>query len=330
MKKTRHTLALSAAGLATLAALGVLLQRGGRLLPAADALTDASRPWLALAAVAFLTAFACTVLAWHTVLRSAGAHICPRQAAARLGIGAMVNSFAPAKLGDAVKVALCSRAIDTPGRLWTAGGAYAALTAIRSLTLAALVVVASATGAMPLWPVFVLVGVAGAVVIGAFASRTLRSHRHVAQILDGVGALARSPRTFATAISWTAGMQLARVLGTIAVAAALGVPHPLLAALVILPALDVAGTIPLTPGSIGVGSGAVAVVLASQGIGMTQAIAVGFAIQTVETLVSVSCGLSGLLYLMQPEARRVVGRVAAAGASAALASLVGLAALGVF
>ena len=67
--------------------------------------------------------------------------------------------------------------------------------------------------------------------------------------------------------------------GTLGVAVALGLPHPVLAALVILPALDVAGAFPLTPGSIGIGSGAVAVVLASRGIGMTQALAVGLAIQ---------------------------------------------------
>jgi uncharacterized membrane protein YbhN (UPF0104 family) len=330
MTTSRQTVALSAGGLAALAAAAAVLQHAGRLLPAADALTDANQAWLGVAALGFLAAFTCTVGAWRTVLTSAGARLCPRQAAARLGIGAMVNSFAPAKLGDAVKIALCSRAIAAPGGLWTAGGAYAALTAIRSLTLAGLVVAASLTGAVPLWPVFVLVGGACAVAVAAAFSRKLRSHRHITQLLDGITSLARSPRALATVVAWTVGMQLARVAGTIAAAAAFGLPHPLLAALVILPALDVAGTVPLTPGSIGVGSGAVAVVLASRGIGMTQAIAVGLAIQTVESLVSITCGISGVVYLMQPDARRLVGRVAAVGASASLAGLLGAAALGLF
>ena len=83
----------------------------------------------------------------------------------------MVNSFAPAKLGDAVKIALFSKAIDAPGRIWTAGGVYAALAAARSLVLAALLVAASATGALPLWPVFVLCGSVAALAAGGAPCR---------------------------------------------------------------------------------------------------------------------------------------------------------------
>jgi uncharacterized membrane protein YbhN (UPF0104 family) len=321
----RKSIALSAAGLVALATIVAVPGLGRHVTPAVGVLRDASRPWLALAALGFLAAFACTVGAWHDALTSAGAEICPRQAAARLGIGAMVNSFAPAKLGDAVKIALCSRAIAAPGRLWTAGGAYAALTVTRSLTLAALVVVASATGAMPLWPVYALVGSACAAGAVAALSTRLRSHARVAHLLAGASALARSPKALARVVAWTVGMQLSRVAATCAATVALGLPHPLLAALVILPALDVAGAIPLTPGSIGVGSGAVAVVLASRGIGMTQAFAVGLAIQAIETVVSVSCGVSGIVYLLQPDERfrRIGARVALVGASTGLAAVVG-------
>jgi|SRR5581483_8718847 len=299
------------------------------LVPAFSALADADRTWLAAAGLAFLASFACTVAAWRAALVSAGARICPRQAAARIGIGSMVNSFAPAKLGDAVKVALCSRAIEAPGRLWTAGGVYAALGAVRSLTLAALVVVASLTGAMPLWPVFALVGLVATLVLAGMLSTRLRSHPRIAEALRALGVLARSPRTAATVIGWTLGMQVARVAGTVAVAVALGLPHPFLAALVILPALDVAAAVPLTPGSIGIGSGAVAVALASRGIGATQALGVGFAMQAVETMVSVSLGTAGVAYLLapNPRARRIAARVSLVGASAAVAALLGVAML---
>lgn len=329
---TRNTLALSALSLLGLATIAAVPQLAGRVTPAVGVVGDASRPWLLLAAFGFLAAFVCTVGAWHAALTNAGARICPRRAAASLGIGSMVNSFAPAKLGDAVKVTLCSRAIDAPGRLWTASGAYVALTATRSLTLAALVIVASATGAMPVWPVFILVGGAVAIGLAAAFSTRLRSHFRIAQVLGGISSLARSPRTLAVVATWTVGMQLARIAGTFGVVVALGLPHPLLAALVILPALDVAGAIPLTPGSIGIGSGAVAVVLASRGIGMTQALAVGLAIQTVETLVSVSCGTAGVLYLVRPtaRARQIASRVAIVGASTAGAAFVGLAVANLF
>ena len=80
----------------------------------------------------------------------------------------------------------------------------------------------------------------------------------------------------------------------------------------------------LTPGSIGVGSGAVAVALASRGIGMAQALAVGLAIQAVETIVSISCGTTGLAYLLRPDprARRIATRIAVVGAPVVLAGVV--------
>jgi uncharacterized membrane protein YbhN (UPF0104 family) len=326
MISSRPTLALSVGGLLALAATVVLAStHSSRVSPALEVLRDASRPWLLLGVAAFLGAFACTVGAWRAALTSAGGRICPRQAAARLATGSLVNAFAPAKLGDAVKIALCSRAIDGPDRIWTTSGAYAALAATRSLTLAALVVVASATHAMPLWPVFVLAGGAAVLAIATAVSRRWRSHHRLTSLLDGATTLARNPRALLAVMAWSIGMQIARVGGAVAVASAFGLPHPVLAALVILPALDVAGAIPLTPGSIGVGSGAVAVALATRGIGMTQALAVGLAIQGVETIVSVGCGAAGVAYLVQPgpRVRRIAVRVALVGTSAMLAGLLG-------
>jgi uncharacterized membrane protein YbhN (UPF0104 family) len=328
MRISRPTFTLVLAGAAAAVALGVatLPLLGQHVTSALGALADANRPWLAASFLAFLGAFGCTVGAWRSALSAAGARLCPKQAAARLGIGSMVNAFTPAKLGDAVKITLCARAIDTPDRMWTAGGTYAALAAARSLTLAGLVVAASATHALPIWPVFLLVGTAAGVALAAVASTRFRSHHRVASFLAGVGALANDRRALRGVALWTIGMQVFRLLGTVSVVLAFGLPHPLLAALVILPALDLAGAVPLTPGSFGVGSGAVAVALASRGIGMTDAFATGLAIQGVETLVSVTCGSLGVAYLMQPSARvaRALTRVAVVGASAALAALVGV------
>jgi uncharacterized membrane protein YbhN (UPF0104 family) len=327
MKPTRHAIALSVGAVLLLVALlAALPHLGDRVGEALEVLGGASRPWLTLAFASFLAAFLCTVAAWRAAFASAGARIPPLQAAARLAVGSLVNSFAPAKLGDAVKIALWSRAIDSPGRLWTAGGAYAALTATRSLTLASVVVVASVTGAVPLWPVFLLVGGAGCFALAATASSRIRRHPRLATLLAGIAALVRNPHALGAVAGWTVGMQLARIGGTVAAASAFGLPHPLLAALVILPALDLAGAVPLTPGSIGIGSGAVAVALASRGIGVTQAFAVGLAIQGVETLVSVSCGSLGIAYLVEPtpRVRRAVARVAVVGATACSAAVLGL------
>ena len=253
MKLTRPQVLLCAAAILAIAVAALLPGSArGHLSSAVTALRGADPRWLGLAAVGFASAFACTVGAWSAAFGAAGGRICPRQAAARLGVGSLVNTFAPARLGDAVKVALCSRAIDAPGRLWTAGGVYAALSAARCLALASLVVVAAATGALPWWPVLVLCGfVALLVLVGAFSGR-LRE-KHLAQFVEGFAMLERSPRALATVLGWTFGMAAARLGATIAVAASLGIPHPVLAALVILPALDVASAFPITPGAVGIG-----------------------------------------------------------------------------
>jgi uncharacterized membrane protein YbhN (UPF0104 family) len=326
MKLNRSTLLATGAAFAALALLvAVPTLLGNRLHPALAALAGGDRTWLALATLSFAACFACAVGAWRAAFAAVGARISAREAASRLGIGCAVNSFAPAKLGDAVKVALCSRALDGPSRMWTGGGVYAALAAARSLALASIVIVASVTGALPLWPVFALFGLTAGVAAAAALSRRLRSHERITRLLEGVAALARSPRAAATVVAWSLGVQLARFLGAFAVARALALPHPVLAALVIAPALDLAGAFPITPGSFGIGSGAVAMVLASRGIAMDQALGVGIAMQALETVVSVAAGALGALYLTRLNAtvQRWTLRIAVAGASTALAVAVG-------
>jgi uncharacterized membrane protein YbhN (UPF0104 family) len=301
-------------------------QLGRPIVSAFHALAGAERWWLLGASAGFVLAFACTVGAWRAALAAAGGRIGTRQAGARLGIGALVNSVAPAKLGEAVKLALCGRVVESEHKLRTLGGAYAALTAARSLALVALVVAASATGALPLWPAFGLLGVVAAIVILVATSRRVRSHGRVASVLGGLAELGRSPRRLASVVLWMLGTVSAQLAGTVAVAAALGLPHPAMAALVILPALELASAFPVTPGGIGIGSGAVAVALASRGIGMTEALGVGFAMQGVQTLVSVCAGSLGALYLLRPgaAARRWLVRGATVGAGAALTAVLGV------
>jgi uncharacterized membrane protein YbhN (UPF0104 family) len=327
MRISKPKIVVSLAALGAVIALAATPQLlGGKAAAALRTLHGADPRWLALATAGFALGFLSCVGAWRAALAASGGHICPRQAAARIGVGALVNTFAPAKLGDAVKIALCAKAIDGPDRLWTAGGIYAALGAARCLLLAVLVVAASLAGALPLWPVFALVG--GVAALGAFAlsSPRWRRHHRLAHLLEGFAALERSPRAAAAVLGWSLGIAGTRFAATAAVAVALGLPHPVLATLVIVPALDLASAIPITPGNVGVGSAAVAAALASRGIGMSQALGVGIAIQALETIVSLTAGGLGGLYLLQPSptVRRWTLRVVAVGASAAIAALLGV------
>jgi uncharacterized membrane protein YbhN (UPF0104 family) len=296
---------------------------GTRVAEALSVVRDADRGWLALAMLGFAAGFLAGVSAWRAALAASGGQISLVRGTASLGVGSLVNTFAPARLGDAVKIALFSRGIDGPERIWTAGGVYAAVSAARCLSVATLVVAASATGALPLWPVFVLcVGVA---IVGAaaLASNRWRRYPRVAHLLAGLAALERSPRMAAKVLGWSLATSLCRLAAVAALAAALGLGHPLLAALLICPALDLAGAVPLTPGNVGIASGAVAVALQSRGIGVTHALAVGIAIQALETAVALVAGTAGAIFFARPArfvkpwmVRPALVGVAAAGAAA--------------
>ncbi len=319
-------IAISVAFLAAIAAaVATPHLLGDRVSAALGSLQGANATWLAVATLCFAVGFLTAVCAWRTALAASGGRISLRQGTASLGVGALVNTFAPARLGDAVKIALFSRAIDGPDPVWTAGGVYAAVAAARCLVIAVLVVAASLAGALPLWPVFALCG--GVAALGAFALSSSRWRRYprLTHLLDGFAALERSPRLGMQVLAWSAGTGLARIAATAALSAALALPHPLLVALVICAALDLAGAIPLTPGNIGVASGALAVALHSRGIGVTQAFGVGIAIQALETVVSLTAGTAGALYFTRPS--RLVGRwalrVAAIGLSGGLAVALG-------
>ena len=58
----------------------------------------------------------------------------------------------------------------------------------------------------------------------------------------------------------------------------------------IIPALDLAGILPLTPGNVGVASAAVAFALTAHGVSSNVAVSAGIALGAVETLTTLACG----------------------------------------
>ena len=79
------------------------------------------------------------------------------------------------------------------------------------------------------------------------------------------------------------------------------------------------GLIPLTPGNVGIASGAVTLALQARGIGLTEALTAGIALHAVETLVGLSLGAAGSLYVARARAPWAL-RLAAAGASVVAAA----------
>jgi len=315
---TTRRVALSLAPLAALIVAAATPQLLGRQVSSAWAqLGEASPGWLWLGVAGFLASALCIALSWRAALAAAGARISRLDVTTRYGAGCLVNSVAPGGVGDAVRVALLSRKLEGPGRLWTTGGAAAAGATLRGLAVSVLVLAAALLGALPLWPVLVLVGGGGAAAAVAWAVARRRPHGRFGLFLAGFTALARSPRAAAAVVGWALAAQASRVAAATAVAAALQVPHPLLAALVIVPTLQLATTFPLTPGNIGIATGAVALALQTRGVGVDRALATGIAYHAAETLVGVGFGAASALALI--ELPQLARRLAAAAATAVVA-----------
>jgi uncharacterized membrane protein YbhN (UPF0104 family) len=295
--KKRHVL-LSVASIGALVVLGTVPQLlGDQVNDAFHGLLAASPAWLWLAAGSFAIALAASGCAWRSALSRCGAEVTRADAGARYGIGSLVNAVAPARLGSAVRFVLFSRVLDGNGRLWTTGGVAASVGAARLIWLALLLSFAAASGVLPLWPLALLaLGLAVAVGIAVFA-RSRETHARVAHLLDAFRALGRSPRAAAELVGWIGVATTARIGAAAAIAAAFGVERPLLAALLVVPALDLAGILPVTPGNIGLASAAVAFALHAHGAPGEAAMAAGIAFSAVETVTSLAFGAGSALYL---------------------------------
>lgn len=323
----RRALAVAGAVCAVLLAVAATPQLlGSDVRRAFDGLEHARPIWLWAAGAGFVVALLCNAWVWRSAVLLVGGEIDRLRAVACYSVGSLVNSATPARIGDAVRIALFSRSFPRTGggeRYWKTGGVFGAIGAARALVLGVLVVVGSVMGALPRWPLLVLGGLVLAAVAAAFAARGRRAERHVAHVLDAFRALWRCPGGGARLVGWIAAGTAARLGATAAIAAALGVSHPLLAAVIIVPALDLATVVPLTPGNVGVVSGTVAVALQSRGVELTRALTTGIALHAIETAVSILVGAGGALYLARFSSATVRRRALAIAGAAAAVVLVG-------
>jgi uncharacterized membrane protein YbhN (UPF0104 family) len=281
---------------------------GTRVLEAVSALNGADPKWLWVAGVGFFVSVLGSSASWRSAIGMCGGDLTLLDACARYGAGSLVNTFVPARAGDAVRIGLFSRALPNRDRLWTTGGAFAALGAARALILSVLVVVGAIAGVVPLWPLLIALGLVGAAVATALKFRNGHAERRAAHLLDAFTALGRDWRAGLRLVGWIGLATAGRIASATAIGAALGIPNPLTAAIVIVPAIEVASVIPLTPGNVGVTSAAIAVAFQAHGISFTEGLAAGIAFHAVETGVGIMFGLASVLWLApfpSPGARRV-------------------------
>jgi uncharacterized membrane protein YbhN (UPF0104 family) len=311
---SRRSVIAALAGLAVLVcALTLPHTFGPRAEEALDALGGAQPVWLWVGCGLFIVSLLCSAAAWRVGIVECGGRIGRARSAASYGVGSLANSLLPARVGDAMRIALFSRALESGSAAWTSSGVFLLLGAARALALVGLVAVGTAIGAVPLWPILVLAGVVLVAALAALGARRRQARSQVSHLLDAFRALGRSPHASLGVAGWALGSILARLAAAAAVASALGIGRPLLAAVVIVPAIELAGLLPLTPGNLGVTSGAVAVALKARGIDLTSALSVGIALHAVEMAAGLGFGTASILYLggsRSNRARRVAVGVA--------------------
>jgi len=289
---------LVVAGLSTLVVVAVAATPqllGSHVGNAFERLDDARPEWLWAAGLLVVVTLGAWAQAWRSVIRSCGGEVGRVDAVARYAIGSAVNTLAPARLGDVVRIALFARKLEHPERAWTSAGAYTTIGAARALVVALLLLAGYAAGVLPLWPLSVAACCVGITVVVAALARRRNPHTRVAHFFDAYRELGRQPSQAAPLLAWMIVSTAARVGAVAAIVSSLGVHRSLGAALLIIPAIDAASLLPLTPGNIGVASGAVVVALHGYGIGAQEALTISLGLHAVEAVVAVTCGAVGVL-----------------------------------
>ena len=242
---------------------------GDQVRDGIEGVGEANRAWLWIAGLGFVGR------SWPRrapgALRSAAAAATTSRldAAARYGTGSLANALAPAKLGTALRIALFSRVLHGEGRIWTAGGIGTSMGVAHWVWLAAMLTFGAATGALPAYPIGIVALVAVVAIATAYLARNWLPTRRIAHLFDAFRVFGRCPRAAGQMLGWIGLATLGRIAAATAIASAFGIEKPLLAAMLVVPALELAGTLPLTPGNIGVASAAAAFALKAHGAART-------------------------------------------------------------
>jgi uncharacterized membrane protein YbhN (UPF0104 family) len=255
----------------------------------------ADRRWLLAAFAGFLVSLVATAGGWRSTLIACGGRLGRRDACAWYGAGSLVNSFLPARLGEAVRVGLFSNAFgrDQSGRTLMTVGAFGAVTTADTLTQSLVVGAGAAIGPVPVWSLAALGGLVACSAGMAFvAAKRFRTGR-IARLFEVFRTLCDSPGRAARLFGWLGTATIARLVAAIAIAASLGIRSPVDAGVVMCAVVIVATALPLTPGNVGVTSGAIVLALHARGVPVASAVAAGLIFHAVELLAGIVFGIGG-------------------------------------
>jgi uncharacterized membrane protein YbhN (UPF0104 family) len=260
VSRRRVLLSVSCLVLAVVVAAAVWPLIGPPIAHAADGLGRIRLELIVLAGALFAAAPLSCGLAWHDAIRRAGGTVGRLDACARYGVGSFVNSVAPAHLGDLVRALLLIEKLPAGSRRrivpWFGVMQVARLAALVALALAA---------ALP-WSLLPLAALVPVALVLATLGRGI---------------------TRLVCLSFLSPIAKAAAIAVILVGLDVGTPVD---ALAVVPALELAALVPLTPGNVGVAGAAAAGALYAQGIPMTEAVQAGLVLHAVETAAGIAYG----------------------------------------
>ena len=323
---TRRRTALAVAGTVVFGLCVAAWVASGSFEASLATLSTADPRNAAWAATAFAVSMLATASAWRVSFAAVGSRIGRTEACASYSIGSLLNTFVPANLGEGVRAILFGRTLpDTRRRACTAAGAVGAVAVARALAHTLVLTCAVLVAGFPPWLVLAPASLLIAAVAGALVVRRRPSDSRLARFGAASATLVQRPSFGIRVVGWTALATAARLAAATAVAASLGIAQPLEAGLLVTGALILSGSLPLTPGSIGITSGAISLVLAQRGIPMPTALAAGLLFHALESAVSVTFGLLAAPFVLRPDSDvpRRIGRVALVGAAAVATAVVG-------
>lgn len=251
--------------LAVVATIALWPQLGPTVAHAAEGLGRIRPELLILSGALFAAATVFCGLAWRDAILRAGGEVGRVDACARYGVGSFVNAVAPAHLGDIVRAVLLLEKLPAGGRRrivpW-----FGVIQGARLAALAALAIAAALPGFLILLPLVLPV----ALVVAALS-------RGTAQLV---------------CLAFLSPMAKAAAIAVVLVGLDVGSP---LDALAVVPALELAALLPLTPGNVGVAGAAASGALFAQGMPMSTAVQAGLVIHAVETAAGLTYGTASAL-----------------------------------
>jgi hypothetical protein len=273
---------------AIVAAWGPLSRQVSRTV---TVMVTADPPLLVLAILAGAAAVLITGVAWIVAARELGSCVDLVTGSGRYAVACL----APPKLGNPVRIVLLGRTLTGPRRFWAMTGVCGGVSIVRMLPLSLVIVIAAATGALPLWPGLVIAGAVIAVLAGVSVACRHAHGVRLQRLLAGFSLLARSAWTAAAAFAALSVATLMKLVSAAATAAALGVPHPVAAALVLVPALAFGRMLPF----LGVAAGTGALTAAAHGVSAGSALSLAVAVAAVEGAASIACGIAGACQIVR-------------------------------